>query len=553
MISFRNRSLIWILAFFLMQSASAETAAEGQYRLGSKAQHQGNDLDAYLLFNRARALDPMNMKYLRAAQAVRRKAAQLLASSGQHQLALKMATSGWEFQSLSDAFQNRDQTEPTVNVTHPRPRYKEPVVLQYDKQPRSFRLRGKLREVYESVAEEFGIRVIFDESFNDIESIKVDLEDCGFPCVMRVLGEVGGTVALPYGPDLILVVPDTQAKRQELEPVAVASIALNSSLPPEQITEISQAIKGTLDITRFQPSVSGGMLLMRDSASKIRMAQALAESLMHPLPAVQIEVMLLSVSRGQLSSSGIDLPNQFPVTNLSTFLGAMPAGVDASNALIGLGGGETVLGVSVGDATVLASLDASESQFLQHLQIRSNHGMETELNIGERYPIATAQYTGGSLGTGSTDPSGAGSYIQPFPTISFEDLGLNLIVTPRIHSSRSVTFNVDVNFRFLAGGMVNNIPILANRSFKSQMRLDRGEFAVVSGMAIYENRHNRSRLAGLGSIPLLKYLFRKYDRRWQRSDLLILMRPTIVQLPASETANLPAFLFGSEESALPIL
>lgn len=541
--------MLGLLAVALLPAAWANGSAEALFEKGLRAQRQGRHIEAYLLYSKARALAPANVKYVRAFRGVRRGAAQLLAAAGEYRQALEVAPDSWEFRSLS-----MEDREPSRNVVGGTPveerPFRSPAVLQYRGHTASFRFRGPVREAYEEAAAEFGVRLIFDKDFDGDQPIRADLTDCDFRCVTRALGGISKSVAFPLESDLVLVTQDTTAKRTELEPAAFAAIPLDPGLTEEEITEIAQAIQQVLDLRRFQMSSSGSVLFVRDSVSKTRMAQALVGDLLHPRGAVQIELQLLTTSRGRLVRAGIDVPAHFPVANFSTLFGAVPVATGSAGRLIGLGGGETVLGVAVGQAGLLATLNSSSARSWHKFHVLSAHGMQAEFKIGERYPIVTAQYSSGAAP--SSGPAfGPGSYVQPAPSITFEDLGLNLEATPLMHSAQEITLQLDVNFRFLAGGTVNDIPVIANREFRSQLRLRQGEFAIVSGMALYERRKSRGGTAGLGSVPWLGTLFRRNEWRWSRRDLLILVRPRVARLPPSEMARTPTLLYGSERRPLP--
>ncbi len=456
-----------------------------------------------------------------------------------------MAPDSWEFQSLSaDAQEPEPAAKITLTQRQPLPR--QPPRLKYAAHEASFRFRESVREAYEAVGDEFGVRVIFDEDFDADAGTRADLAECGFPCAMRILGELSRSIAVPLSDDMVLIAQDDGGTRGEYETSAFATIPLGGPVAAEDAAEITQVIQQVLDMRRVQSSAGSGAIFLRDTVGKVDMAKLLAQDLLHSAAAVVIELQMISVSSGGLVRAGIDLPSSFPVTNFGTLFGAMPD-VTGTERLVGIGGGKTALGVALGDASALARFERSAAQTLQQMQIRSLHGMAAEFKIGERYPIATAQYSSG--GPVPQDPG----YTQPPPSIAFEDLGLVLSATPLVHSATEVTLDLDVKFRLLAGGAVNDVPILANREFQSQVRLRQGEFAIVSGMAVYDRSKSNGGLAGLGNIPLLGALFRRNEWRWNRRDLLALIMPRVVRLPPGELARSTTILFGAEERPLPAL
>ncbi len=545
---FPSRLLSGILWVLILPALAVGDSAEDLFRNGHRAERQGRYIEAYLLYNRARALDPANASFARAARGVSRGAAQLLAAAGEYRSAIEMAPDSWEFQRLpgkdSAAIEVAEDPAAGSGLVP-----SQPTRLQYSDHETSFSFRGTVRDAYEDAAEEFGVRVVFHEDIESDRVIRADLAECDFHCVMRALGALSKSVGVPIAPDLLLVVEDTENVRAEFETAALAPIPLDGVLTVEDVTQVGQAVQQILDIRRLQATGSGSMLFLRGSLGKVDMARSLVADLLHPPASARIELQMVTVSRGGLVRAGIDLPSSFPVSNFSTLFGAMP-GTGGVERLVGFGGGETVLGVAVGDASVEARLNASSSQSLQTMHLRSAHGAPATFKIGESYPIATAQYSGGGL---NAPGPGTPGYIQPPPSITFQDLGLNLSVTPIIHSSVEVTLLLEVAFKFLTGSTVNDVPILANREFQSRVRLRRSEFAIVSGTAVYERRKLSGGLSGLGNIPWLGALFRRNERVWSQRDLLILVRPRVVRLPPSELARTREFLFGSEERPVPAL
>ncbi len=523
-------------------------SADDLFRKGFRAQRHGRMVEAYLLYSQARALEPANTKYARAASRVRGSAARLLARAGQYGAAVEMAADSWEYSSHPDEDAPRRAT-PDVRATHSGPSPTRPARLIYADHEASFRFRGTLREAYEDVANEFGVRVVFRAEFDGERDFHGDLDECDFPCVMRVLSQVGKAFAVPLDDTAMLVADYGPLVPGELEPVGLASIPLDRVLRAEDVAEVSQTIQQVLDIPQVQALVSADALVLRTPIQKIEMARTLAEDLLRVAPSVHLEIRMLTVAQGRRIRAGIDVPGTFPVTNLSTLFGAMP-NTDGVERLVGLGGGKTVLGVAVGDATVEARLNSSSSQSVHSSHLRGQHGMEATFKVGESYPIATAQFSAGPL---DGPRPGSPGYVQPPPSVRFEDLGLSLVVTPLIHRAREVSLALEVTFKFLAGAAVNGVPILSNREFQSQVRLRENEFAIVSGASVYERRRTGAGFAGLASLPFIGNLFRRNEYRWDQRDLLILIRPRILRLPPSELAVGSTFLYGSEQRPVPAL
>lgn len=528
-----------LVAVLACGTVSAQSASE-LFRKGNRARQGGRHIEAYIYYSRARALDPANSTYLRAARGVRRGAAQLLAAAGEYRTAIEMAPDSWEFESLAGS-----TGAPLVAVEldePPKPRPTEPPTLRYSDHDATFRFRGQIGEAYQQVATEFGVEVLFEDEFDTSRPVRADLTECDLPCALRALGEISKSFAVPVNSELLLVAPDDSATRSDLQTAAVATIPFTGALTPEEATEVGQAAQQVLEIKRFQASAAGRAIILRDSTWKAKMARVLIDNLLHPRAEVVIEVRILSVTNARTVTAGIGLPTSVPVTRLATSADSSGAG-----QLIGLGGGRSSFGIALGDASALATLNATSSDAIHTAQLRTTHGMPVEFHVGERYPIATGQYSSG--GQDSQQPG----YIQPPPSITFEDLGLNLTVTPWIHTAQETSLDIEANLRLLTGEAVNDVPYLSNRELKSHVRLRSGEFAIVSGMAVYEVRKSGRGPWGLGAIPGLGSLFSPGEQRWNQNDLIVLVRPRLSRLPPGEIAGSLEFLYGTEQRPLAAL
>ena len=143
-----------------------------------------------------------------------------------------------------------------------------------------------------------------------------------------------------------------------------------------------------------------------------------------------------------------------------------------------------------------------------------------------------------------------GTFRAPFPSFTFEDLGLSMEFTPQIHSATEVSLEIQMQIRLLSGDSANGLPIISNRELQTSVRLKEGEAAVLTGMAIYEERRNSSGISWLSEIPFVGRLFRDSSRQFNRSELLLTIRPRVVRLPASEIEPPLALRYGPEQRPL---
>src|SRR5262249_18913051 len=128
---------------------------------------------------------------------------------------------------------------------------------------------------------------------------------------------------------------------------------------------------------------------------------------------------------------------------------------------------------------------------------------------------------------GPASASGSGAY-RPPPSFNFEDLGLTVKVTPRIHGSEEVSLDIEAEFKVLGSGSFNGIPVISSRKLASKVRLKDNETAVVAGMMSSSEARNISGLAGLAQIPGLGALVSKRDNSRDSDEVIIVLRPHLI-------------------------
>ncbi len=376
-------------------------------------------------------------------------------------------------------------------------------------------LDGDARELYEQVAPEFGLDVVFDGDFQPGERIRLRLEDADFRTALRILGAATATFHVPVSEKLFLVAGDTTQKRQDLEQNMAVVVPIPETVSVEEAQESARAIQQTMEIQKLVVDSQRRLVLMRDRVSKVRPAQALLESLMNHRPEVVVDVEFLELLDNRTLRYGLGLPTSFPVS----FLGLGTSGVIPLAGPISIG----MFSLTIGSAELLASMSRNSSRTLFSGELRSVSGQPATLKVGDRFPIQLNAFIGE---TGDSD-----QVFVPPPQVSFEDLGLVLEVTPYVHGNEEVTLEVNAEFKVLAGTALNGIPVIANRTFESATRMKSDQWAIMSGLMRTREAYAATGLAGLSQIPYIGALFRTTTRESEEAATLVVLKPSIVRAP----------------------
>ena len=188
----------------------------------------------------------------------------------------------------------------------------------------------------------------------------------------------------------------------------------------------------------------------------------------------------------------------------------------------------------------MASLTKSSSNTILQTQIRAVNGMPATFHAGEKYPILSSSYIGGT----ATGSSNATTGYTPPASFTYFDLGVSLKVTPMV-GNELITMDIDSEYQLLGGSSIDGIPILTNRKFTTRVSLHRDEWAVIGGLMDDTKNNSVSGIAGLAKIPLLGWLFKTQNKEKDRDHIVILMKPYVVGDPPGGDAS-PEMAVGTD-------
>ena len=466
---------------------------------------------AYLLYTEASAKAPDRKQYGARGEALRTQAAlkalpmPRIASSEPPPLAATPSPSGFSTTITPDdlAEVRRLLPPPELKATPGR---------------KTLDLQGDGKALFEQAARAFSLDVVFDGEYQPGQPRHLHLEDVDYRDALHAVEAASNSFVFPVGARLLMAANDTQPKRAALEPHAAITIPIPYTVTPQEAQELARSIQQAMDIMKFAVDAGHHMVLIQDRISKVRPARALFEQLACGRPQVAVEMQFLEMDRSALISYGLLLPNSFPIV----FLGTNPSAA-ALETLARIFFGRQLFGLGIGDSGVFATMSRSSGKILLQAEVRSVDGAAATFHVGDKYPIASAQFLG-------ADPS----FASIPPSFTFEDLGLMLKITPHIHGTEEVSLDVNAEFKTLGGQSANGIPIIQNRKLESKVRLRNGEWAMVAGLMTNREARSISGIWGLSNLPLVGRMLRKNDTDRSNTEVVLLLKPTLLNLPPTE-------------------
>ena len=145
---------------------------------------------------------------------------------------------------------------------------------------------------------------------------------------------------------------------------------------------------------------------------------------------------------------------------------------------------------------------------------------EARIIVGQNVPFITGQFT--------TPASGGTAGVNPFQTIERRDIGLSLRVRPQISEGGTVKMAIYQETSNIQQSTTSGL-ITSKRSIDTNVLVDDGQIIVLGGLIEDTVNDSVERVPGLGSIPIIGYLFRYQSRRRGKTNLMVFLRPTVVR------------------------
>ena len=255
------------------------------------------------------------------------------------------------------------------------------------------------------------------------------------------------------------------------------------------------------------------------SALDVRRAQVLIESAIVEVTGDISDALGFQWVAGNLDKpvGGTSFSNAGP--SLSSIAGSIATG----NTPAAFGSGLTLGGYSESNGKpefglIMQALSTNtNTNLLSTPSIMTLDNQEAEIIVGQNVPFLT----------GSTASS---TNTNPFTTIQRQDVGITLKVKPHIHDGTAIRLEVEAKAESVAQTTVaGSADLITNkRSLKTMILADNEETIVLGGLIRDDMREVESKVPLLGDIPLLGWLFKSKSVTQVKSNLMVFLRPTIV-------------------------
>lgn len=231
---------------------------------------------------------------------------------------------------------------------------------------------------------------------------------------------------------------------------------------------------------------------------------------------IYMKVQIVEMKRSLLENIGLQWPGSFagPMVGFMGNLGSSYAQTTQAPLQgvlpVGVNGLRTYLGVSsLIQTTINLAKNNGDVYMLAEPELSARSGGEAKFLAGGQIPLPASSPLGGA-------------------SVTFKDFGIHLSIKPVADDKGNIMASIKTEVSSVDPSVaVQGIPGFLTRQTDSEINMKDGQTLVMSGMVDSNMAKNASMIPGLGQLPVIGHLFRSDNFSSDRTDLVIMVTPTI--------------------------
>jgi general secretion pathway protein D len=550
--------------------------ARAAFERGTRLHNHEQLEEAYVQFDNAARLAPQNLDFLTAREVVKSKLVFGHVRRGnEFMLQDARMRAAAEFRAALDldpenefARERLDEATRSAAVGTPRPQFdwmssSTELHLEPPESLATFHFTGDTRTLFTQLASAYGMKVQFDDSVQQ-RPVVFNVDNVDFFTALRLATAVSKTMWVPLDTHQMLIANDDVQNHRQMDRMSLRTFILPPHSTPQETTDYVTTMRNMFDLRYINSGQTADTVELRGPPAALDACARLLDQLSNGRPQVVLDIRVFQISHQLTRNIGVHIPNTFNMYNIPAVALAGLAGQNiqqlinqlissggvnqlGSSALSGLlaqlggqsnsifsqplatfGGGLTFMGLSLDQFAAALSVNESWVRSLEDMSMRAAQGTDATFHLGSRYPILNASYAPIYNSPQISQVLGNQSYIPPFPSVSYEDLGLQVKAKPAVHGDGSVTLQLELQVRSLTGQSANGVPVISNKEYKGSIRLRDGEPTFVAGEVSRSDTLSMSGIPGLGAIPGLNMAMVNNTKSEEDDELMIAITPHVV-------------------------
>jgi type II secretory pathway component GspD/PulD (secretin) len=413
---------------------------------------------------------------------------------------------------------------------------------------------ASLRDILNSIGMATGINVTYDNQFQD-RTYSVQMDNVTLEEALNQILTANQLFYKVVNQRTIMVIPDNAQKRNQYEEQVIRTFFISHA----DATELAQLINTIIRVGggQVQPMVAANKtantITIRATTAVSSVIEKIIESNDNPRAEIVVDVQILEVNRSRAKQFGLDLgsysigavfsPESDPrgtttTGGTTTELTSRP--FNANTISRGINTADFYLAVP--SAVVRFLEEDRETKLVAKPQLRGAEGQKITLNLGDRIPIPTTVFTPLAQG---------GANVNPLTSFTYQDVGVNVEMTPRVTFEDDILLELVVENSTL-GANVNvagtSLPSIGSRRVSTRLRLREGESTLLAGLLREDERKSLKGFPTLLRVPVLKQLFAANDTSAAQTDIVMLLTPRIVRTHELTAQDVAPIYVGTQQN-----
>jgi general secretion pathway protein D len=372
---------------------------------------------------------------------------------------------------------------------------------------------ASVRDVYTVIARFANLNIVFDPTFRD-DRITIDLSNVTLDQALAAVSSATRNFYKVTAQRTVTVIPDNAGKRREYEEEIVRTFYLSNA----DLKETIDLLRIVVDARRIAPLTATNALTIKDTPERVAAAGRIIQAIDKARPEVVIDVELLEVDRTRLLEYGL----QIATPGSPGINGAVDVNRDKLTLqnLVNLTQSDIILTGLPALFYRLLKTDAN-TRTLANPQLRTSEGVSAQARFGEQVPVPVTTFA--PIATGGVSQ-------QPITSFQYQNIGVNIDITPRTHHDDDVSLALKVVVNSQLGTGFGGLPTFANREITTSIRLRDGETNMLAGLIRDDERTTMEGIPGLSDVPVVGRLFARNRKETLQSDIVLTLTPHIIRV-----------------------
>lgn len=381
-----------------------------------------------------------------------------------------------------------------------------------------------LLAIFNTISQMTGVNIIFDKDIPPNMTASLIAKKTTAEDAINVLLLSNQLRKKVLNSNTLLIYPATPQKEKMYQDLVVKTVFLGYA----KAKDVNVALRNMVKLKDIHVDERTNSVTLRGPKETVEKAERLLVTLDRPEAEVTLAVQVLEVNTSDIEALGINLPQRISAgfTNGAEGEGSgLPIrSINANNLRVNIDNMSVDMRKVLGNARVLANP-----------RIRVKNNKKAQIDIGETIPVLTSNVQDG--------------FSQQ--KVEYQDVGLKLEVTPDISVDDNISMDVKFTLSSLGTAERGEQGTVYYRTNKREANTTlsslNGETQMLAGLIKQEDSVIDSGTPLLSEIPLIGRLFGSKSHNKQRTEVVLLITPTIdrnLDLPGNHISTIE---MGSED------